>query len=71
MFTLESPHRGDSNEYTRYTIFNMNKINTLNYPKSAAMGFFSKGLKNEFETAMVYKPSVFELLKFYCIYTGK
>ena len=40
--------------------------NTLNYPKSAVMGFFSKGLKNEFETAMVNEPSVFEPLKFYC-----
>ena len=29
MFLLESPHRGDSNEYTQYTIFNMNKKNTL------------------------------------------
>ena len=27
---------------------------------------FSKGLKNEFETAMVNEPSVFEPLKFYC-----
>ena len=69
MFSLESPHRGDSNEYTKYTIFNMNKKNTLNCPKSAAMGFFSKGLKNEFETAMVNEPSVFEPLKFYCIPT--
>ena len=67
MFTLESPHRGDSNEYTQYTIFNMNKKNTLNYPKSAAMGFFSKGLMNEFETAVVSEASVFEPLKFYCI----
>ena len=40
VFSLESPHRGDSNENTQYTIFNMNKKNTLNYPKSAAMGFF-------------------------------
>ena len=46
----------------------MNKKNTLNNPKSAAMGFFSKGLKNEFETAMVYEPSVFEPLKFYRTY---
>ena len=67
MFTLESPHRGDSNEYTQYTIFNMNKKNTPNYPKSAAMGFFSKGLKNEFETSVVNEPSVFEPLEFYCI----
>ena len=68
VFTLESPHRGDSNEYTQYTIFSMNMKNCLNYPKSAAMGFFSKGHKNEFETAMVNEPSVFEPLKFYCRY---
>ena len=29
-------------------------------------GIFSKGLKNEFETAVVNEPSVFEPLKFYC-----
>ena len=67
MFSLESPHRGDSNEYTQYTIYNMNKKNTLNYPKSAAMGLFSKGLKNEFEIAVVNELSVFDPLKFYCI----
>ena len=65
VFTLESPHRGDSNEYTQYTIFNIKKI-TLNYPKSAVMGFFSKGFKNEFEAAVVNESSVFEPLKFYC-----
>ena len=69
MFSLESPHRGDSNEYTHYTIFNMNEKNTLKYSKSAAMGFFSKGLKNEFEIAVVNEPSVFEPLRFYFIYT--
>ena len=42
VFSLESPHRGDSNQYTQYTIFNMNKKNTLNYPKSASMGFFPR-----------------------------
>ena len=68
MFALESPHRGDSNENTQYTSFNMNKKNTLNYPKSAANGFFSKGLRNEFETAVVNEPSVFEPLKFNCIW---
>ena len=29
-------------------------------------GICSKGLKNEFETAVVNEPSVFEPLKFYC-----
>ena len=47
-------------------LFNTIKITiTVNYPKSAAMGF-SKGLQNEFETAVVNEPSVFEPLKFYC-----
>ena len=64
---LESPHRGDSNEYTQYTIFNIKKKIIQNYPKSAAIGVRSKGLTNEFETAVVNEPSVFEPLKFYCI----
>ena len=44
----------------------MQKNITLSYPKSAAIGIFSKGLKNEFEIAAVNKPSVLEPLKFYC-----
>ena len=43
------------------------KENSLNYAKSAAIGFFFKGLKDEFQTAVVNEPSVFEPLKFYCI----
>ena len=66
MFSLESPYRDDSNECTQYTIFNIKKKITLNYPKFAAIGFCSKGLKNEFETAVVDEPSVFEPLRFYC-----
>ena len=64
MFLLESPHRHTIYHTiaTQYTIFNMNKKNTLNYPR-----LFSKGLNNEFETAVVKEPSVFEPLKFYCI----
>ena len=68
VFSLESPHRGDSNVYTQYTIFNIKKKLALNFPKSAAMVFVSKGLKKEFETAVVNKPSVFEPLKFYCTF---
>ena len=55
------------NEYTQYIIFNVKKKKmNINYPKSAAMGFFSKELKNVFETAVVNEPSVFEPLKVYC-----
>ena len=67
MCSLESPHQGNSHEHTQYTIFNIKKKLTLNYSKSAAMRFFSSGLKNEFQTAMVNNPSVFEPLKFYYI----
>ena len=30
VFSLESPHRGDSNEYTQYTIFNIKRKIDLN-----------------------------------------
>ena len=62
VYSLELPHRGDSNEYTQYTTFNIKKKITLDYPKYAA-----KGLKDEFETAVVNELSVFEPLKFNCI----
>ena len=67
MFSLESPHRGDSNEYTQYTIFSIKKKITLNYLKSAAMGFFCKGTQKRVRNSRVNESSVFEPLKFYCI----
>ena len=33
VFSLESPHRGDSNEYIQHTIINIYKTITRNYPK--------------------------------------
>ena len=45
MISIESPHWGDSNEYTQYTNFNIKKKSALNYPKSAAMGFFQGAKK--------------------------
>ena len=62
---IESPHRGDSNEYIQYTIFSSNKKVAPNYPKSAAMSFF-QGTKNKFGTDVVSESSVFQPLKFYC-----
>ena len=61
MFSLESPHQGNSNEHTQYNISNVEKKITVIYPKSVAMGLlFRGGLENEFETAVVNEPSVFE-----------
>ena len=61
MYSLELPHRGDSNKYTQYTIFDTKKIIL-----SLQLWDFSKGLKNEFETAVINELSVFESLKVYC-----
>ena len=66
VLTLESPHRGDSNEYTQYTIFQYEKEKHPKLSQICSYGNFSKGLKNEFERAVVNEPSVFEPLKFYC-----
>ena len=66
LFSLESPHRGDSNEYK----ISQFQYKTEHHPKliqTAAIRFFSKGLKKEFETAMINEPSVFEPSKFYCM----
>ena len=72
VFPLESPHRGDSNEYTQHTIINIKdkKRNTRNIPtynNVCSYDIFCKGLKNEFETAVVNEPLMVEPLKFYCI----
>ena len=65
-FTLESAHWGNSNEYTQYTIFNNKKEKPS---QVCSYRIFSKGLKNEFKTALVNKQSVFEALEVCCIWT--
>ena len=74
VLSLESPHRGESN-YNKNIPFsikkNQKKKKQENHPKLSQIcsyGIFSKGLKNEFETAVVKEPSVFEPLKFYCTF---
>ena len=67
MLSLESPRRGDSNEYTKYTISGYKKGNQPKLNQICNYGICSKGPKNEFQIAMINEPSVFEPLKFYCI----
>ena len=46
MFSLESLHRGDSNEYTQHVVINTKKRITLNYPtyyNVCTYGIFSLG----------------------------
>ena len=60
MFSLESPQRY------------INIYKKENHPKLSQTcnhGICSKGPKNEFEQAVVNEPSVFEPLKFYCIWS--
>ena len=66
MLILESPQQGDSNENTQYTISQHKKENHPKLSQICNNGICFKGLKNEFETAVVNEPSVFEPLKFYC-----
>ena len=63
MSSLESPHQGDSNKHTQLTIFMIKNHPRLS--QKCSYGFFFKGTQNEFETAMVDEPSVFEPLKSY------
>ena len=68
MFSLESSHRGDSNENTLYSIFNIKQRKSPLIIPNLQLWDFSNGLKNEFETAVVKDPSVFEPLNVYCIF---
>ena len=54
VFSLESPHFQNKKE-------KQTKLSRIYTSEN-----FSLGLKNEFETAMVKEPSVFDPLKFYC-----
>ena len=67
VYSLESdsPHRGDSNEYTRHTFAREKKKMPLNYPY-IVFGGNPCGLKNVFDSIMVNEPSGFEPLKCYC-----
>ena len=66
MFSLESPQRGDSDEYTQYTISQYKQENHPKLSQICNYGICSKGQKNKFETAVVNEPSVFAPLKSYC-----
>ena len=50
--------------YTQYTIFIIKKVITQIILNLQTLDIFPWGLKNELETAVVNKPSVFEPLKF-------
>ena len=63
-------HQNRLNEAILMSTQNIPLLNTKkeNHPKLSQIciyGIYSKGPKNEFETAMVNEPSVFEPLKFY------
>ena len=60
--SLESPHQGNSEEYTQSTIFNIKKKeNHTELSQICSYGIFSK---------RVNEPSVFESLNVYCTFIG-
>ena len=66
VFSLKSPHRGDSIEYTQHTIsINKRKI-TLNYPKSAAVGI-SQGAQERVRKSRGRRAISVRATKFCCI----
>ena len=66
VYSLESSHRGNSNECTQHTFAKYKKKISLNYPY-IVFGGNPCGLKNVFDLSMVNEPSGFEPLKFYCM----
>ena len=67
VFSLESPHRSNSNEYTKYTISQYGKENEPKLTQICSYGIFFKGPKNKLETGVVNEPSVFKPLEVYFI----
>ena len=65
VFSLESPQRVHTIYYFSY----IKKENHTKLSQICSYGICSKGLKNEFKIAVVNEQSVFEPLKFYCIYS--
>ena len=67
VFSSESPHRGDSKEYTQYTIFSIKMKITLNFPTSATI-FFPRDTKrvrnNQGKRAITVQAT--EVLLYFC-----
>ena len=47
VFSLESPHRGDSNEYTQYTAFNIKKKNHTKLSQICSQETFILGIQEQ------------------------
>ena len=69
MFSLESPHRGDSNVYPRYTNFYNKKKIAPGYSESAAMELFlgtQEGVRNS-RGKRAISVRVIEVLLYICV----
>ena len=69
MFSLESPNRGDSNDYTQHAIISIKKKIALNYPKyiNVCSYVFSIGTQERVQKSRGKRAIGFRATKFYCI----
>ena len=66
VFSLESPHRGDSNEYTQYTIFII-KMKSPQIILNLQLRVFFLGTQERVQNSRGKRAISFEPLKFYCM----
>ena len=64
--SLESPHRGDSNEYTQHTITVLIKMTSLNYHHFLSDGVMINPQWSNISPINLHGPKMFELLRFQC-----
>ena len=69
VFSLKSPHCGDSNEYTQYAVLNIKKKITLNFPSLQPRDYFlgtQQGVRNGKRATSVRAIEVLLYLCFRC-----
>ena len=68
MSSLESPHRGDPYEYTKYTIFNIKKENHPKLPQSCSYGIFPRDLRTSSKNSPGKRAISVRATEVYCNY---
>ena len=70
VFSLESPHRGDSNEYVQYTIFNIKKENHPKLSQICSYVFFFQRSQEQVRNSRGKRTSSVRATKLFYFRTG-